>query len=77
MSQTTSAAVRPALVNIDQAAARLGVSVRHMRRLVAERRIPFVKWGHLLRFDPDEVDHWIAECAVQPVAAGRRTADSR
>ncbi len=32
-----------------------GVAERHVRRLVAERRIPFVKWGHLLRFDPGEI----------------------
>jgi excisionase family DNA binding protein len=33
--------------------------VRHVRRLVAERRIPFIKWGHLLRFDPEELAGWI------------------
>lgn len=70
MAQSTSAQVRPALMNIEQVAERLGVSVRHMRRLVAERRIPFVKWGHFLRFDPDEVDRWIEECAV-PANTGR------
>jgi excisionase family DNA binding protein len=32
------------------------VTERHIRRLVQERRIPFVKWGHPLRFDPDEID---------------------
>ncbi len=32
---------------------------RHVRRLVAERRIPFLKWGHLLRFDPMEIQAWI------------------
>lgn len=57
-------------MNIDQVAERLGVSVRHMRRLVAERRVPFVKWGHLLRFDPDEVDRWIEGYAVPASAAG-------
>lgn len=77
MAQSTSATVRPALMNIDQVAERLGVSVRHVRRLVAERRIPFVKWGHLLRFDPDGVDRWIEECAVPSAlrdgrALGRR-----
>ena len=51
-------------MNIEQVAERLGVSVRHIRRLIAERRIPYVKWGHLLRFDPDELDRWIEECAV-------------
>lgn len=51
-------------MNIEEVAERLGVSVRHMRRLVAERRIPYIKWGHLLRFDPAEVDRWIEERAV-------------
>ena len=37
-----------------------------MRRLVAERRIPFLKWGHLLRFDPDEISRWLDECRVRP-----------
>ena len=73
MAQSASATVRPALMNIDQVADRLGVSVRHMRRLVAERRIPFVKWGHLLRFDPDEVDRWIEDCAVLPSSTGLRS----
>jgi excisionase family DNA binding protein len=63
VSQSISAPARPALLNIDQVAERLGVSVRHMRRLVAERRIPFVKWGHLLRFNPEDVELWLEECA--------------
>ncbi len=37
----------------------LGVGERHIRRLVQERRIPFIKWGHPLRFDPDEIDAWV------------------
>ena len=49
----------PNLVDIDTLAAHLGVSVRHVRRLVAERRIPFVKWGHLLRFDPIAIATWL------------------
>jgi excisionase family DNA binding protein len=47
------------LVDINWVAKRLGVAVRHVRRLVAEQRIPFIKWGHLLRFDPDEIENWI------------------
>lgn len=47
------------LVDIKWVAKRLGVTVRHIRRLVAEERIPFIKWGHLLRFDPDEIEVWI------------------
>ncbi len=49
---------RRALLDI-AGADRLGVTVRHIRRLVAERRIPFIKWGSILHFDPDEIDDWI------------------
>jgi excisionase family DNA binding protein len=48
------------LIGITEVARLLGVEVRHVRRLVAERRIPFIKWGHLLRFDPDEIRSWLA-----------------
>jgi excisionase family DNA binding protein len=40
------------LIDPPAVARRLEVNDRHVRRLVSERRIPFVKWGHLLRFDP-------------------------
>ena len=33
----------PQLLTIDQLAERLGVSIRHIRRLVAERRVPYLK----------------------------------
>ncbi len=49
----------PELLDINELAQHLGVNVRHVRRLVAERRIPFIKWGHLLRFDPDEIVDWL------------------
>ena len=32
----------------------------YLRRLVQGRRIPYIKWGHLLRFDPDEIETWIS-----------------
>jgi excisionase family DNA binding protein len=47
------------LLNIAEVADALGVDVRHVRRLVHERRIPYVKWGHLLRFDPAEITAWV------------------
>lgn len=47
------------LVGIGEVADILGVDVRHVRRLVHERRIPFIKWGHLLRFDLADISDWI------------------
>ena len=52
-------ALPPYLLTIEQVAELLQVSVRHVRRLVHERRIPFIKWGHLLRFDPYEIKEWL------------------
>lgn len=54
----------PSLVDIATVAESLGVGVRHVRRLVAERRIPFVKVGHYVRFDPDMLATWIDERRV-------------
>lgn len=61
------------LIDLPAVAQRLGVNQRHIRRLVAERRIPFLKWGHLLRFDPTEVDAWLDDCRQAPHdCVGRR-----
>jgi excisionase family DNA binding protein len=49
----------PRLLDITGLATHPGVNPRHVRRLVAERRIPFIKWGHLIRFDPAEIADWI------------------
>jgi excisionase family DNA binding protein len=62
--QPTTETTLPNLVDIETLAKHLGVSVRHVRRLVAERRIPFLKWGHLLRFDPIEITAWLEESRV-------------
>ena len=50
---------RDALADIAAVATRLGVSERFVRRLVFERRIPYVKVGRLIRFDADAVEAWI------------------
>ena len=47
------------LMTLPEVALALGVNERHVRRLVQERRIPFIKWGHLLRFDAADVETWI------------------
>jgi excisionase family DNA binding protein len=61
------------LIDIAAVAQRLGVQVRHVRRLVHERRIPFVKWGHLIRFKPADIDAWIKANTVELGQLGRIT----
>lgn len=58
MATATVTEGRP-LMDLPTVAKYLGVGERHIRRLVQERRIPFIKWGHPLRFDPDEIDAWV------------------
>jgi excisionase family DNA binding protein len=48
------------LLTIDQAAERLGTSVRFVRRLIFERRIAFVKVGRHVRITPADLDAFIA-----------------
>jgi len=59
MTASTSPSPMPQLVDITAVAKILGVDARHVRRLVYELRIPFIKWGHLIRFDPDEIKIWL------------------
>ena len=72
LDMTTTVTKEPArpdrLLTIIEVSNRLGVSVRHVRRLVFEQRVPYVKWGHLVRFDPIEIERWIDD-ARSPTAA--------
>ena len=54
------------LLDISAVAERLAVTECHVRRLVAEQRIPYVKIGRFVRFDPDDIDEWIGEARVRP-----------
>ena len=49
----------PHLLDLRAVATRLSLSERHVRRLVEERRIPYLKVGRLLRFDPGEIAEWL------------------
>jgi excisionase family DNA binding protein len=48
------------LLTVEQAADRLGTSVRFIRRLRTEGRIPVVKLGKHLRIDSTDLDAYIA-----------------
>jgi excisionase family DNA binding protein len=53
------------LLTVEEAADRLGTSVRFVRRLVAERRIAYVKVGRHVRLDPTDVEAFIAASRVE------------
>ena len=49
----------PELIDISTLAKLLGVGKRYVRRMIAERRVPTVKVGRLVRFDLAEIRRWI------------------
>ena len=48
-----------ALIDVPALAERLGVTQRFIRRLTVEDRVPFLKIGKFVRFDPVEIDRWV------------------
>jgi excisionase family DNA binding protein len=54
----------PHLLTIEELADHLGVSVRHVRRLIAERRVPHLRVGRFIRFDPADVTAWLNDTRV-------------
>jgi excisionase family DNA binding protein len=67
MSKTTGK-----LLTVHQAADRLGTSVRFPRRLIAERRIVFVRVGRHVRIPEGGIDELIASGTVEPIDRRRR-----
>ncbi len=49
----------PELIDIATLADLLGVNQRYVRRMVAERRVPMIKVGHLVRFDLADIREWV------------------
>ena len=60
---------RPAdqLLTVEAAAERMSTSVRFVRRLIAERRIEFVKVGRHVRISESALAAFIAAGRVQPM----------
>jgi excisionase family DNA binding protein len=57
----------PQLLTIDEAATRMSMSTRYVRRLVAERRIPFYRLGRSVRIDPADLAAHVQSGRVEPI----------
>lgn len=53
------------LLTVEQASERLGTSTRFVRRLIAERRITFIKVGRHVRIDTTDLDAFVAAGRVE------------
>lgn len=60
---------RRPLLTVSMAGTYTGLGERYIRRLRAERRIPCVRIGGRILFDPDDLDTFI-ESHRQPAARG-------
>jgi excisionase family DNA binding protein len=57
------------LLTVEDVADMLSVAPRYVRRLTAERRLPYIKWGRYIRFDPKAIEVWVRDhevAAFQP-----------
>jgi excisionase family DNA binding protein len=59
------------LLSIDEAAEILGTTARFPRRLVAERRIRFVKVGRHVRIPESALIEFIQEGTIEPIRRRR------
>ena len=50
-----------------QQAAELNCSLRHLAKLKAQRLIPYIKLGRILRFDPEAVQRALDKLSVREI----------
>jgi excisionase family DNA binding protein len=55
------------LLTYEQLANSLNDSIRHLRRLVNEDKIPYIKVGHFIRFDAMAISHWLEARRYDPM----------
>jgi excisionase family DNA binding protein len=55
------------LLTVEAVADRMSTSVRFVRRLIAERRIEFVKVGRYVRISESALEAFIAAGRVEPI----------
>ncbi|MFD7715417.1 excisionase family DNA-binding protein [Streptomyces sp. NPDC059814] len=60
------------LLTVEEAAQLLGTTARFPRRLIAERRIVFVKVGRHVRIPEGALADFVAANTVQPIVTSRQ-----
>lgn len=63
---------RGRLLTVEEAAERLNTTVRFPRRLIAERRIAFVRVGRNVRIPEAAVEAFISAGLVEPITLSRK-----
>ncbi len=55
------------LIGVEEAAERMGISPRTVRRLVQQRRIRHLRFGRLIRLNVWDMDEFLTDATVEPV----------
>ena len=55
------------LLTIQEVAELTGVSVTTLYKWVSQRKIPHIKMGRLVKFDPVKLDEWIKQQTRMPM----------
>jgi excisionase family DNA binding protein len=71
MTATKSAQTVERLLTVGQVAELLGTTERFPRRLIAERRVRFIRLGRHVRIPESAVAEFIGSGAVEPVRRAR------
>jgi len=58
-------ALKVSLIEKEQVAQQLGVSINTLYAWIHQKRIPYVKIGSLVKFDQYDIDVWIEEKKVK------------
>jgi excisionase family DNA binding protein len=69
MSTRSDSAITGALLTVEAAAVRLSTSPRFIRRLIAERRIEFVRIGRHVRISESALADFIEAGKISPLTA--------
>ena len=53
-------------MDIKELSVMTGVTMTTIYNWVSQRRIPYVKFGRLVKFDTEKINRWIEEHAIEP-----------
>lgn len=62
----------PKLLSIQQVAEALNIAKITVYKMVSAKRIPFVKLGSRVLFEPEKIAAWIEEQSIRPLNSNRR-----
>ena len=60
------------LLNIEETAALLNISVKSIYGLTCAKKIPYVKIGTRVLFDPQEIKKFVEDRKIKPIGDGVR-----